>query len=61
MLGNTCGICPQPSVIEKEDCLGHVHRACAEHRRYMDGWLRDVEHEVRSENAAAARYEREYE
>lgn len=54
-----CSICPNGSSFMRTDCLGHVHRACTEHSKYLEGWVRDVAHEVASENAAAARYERD--
>lgn len=61
MLGDTCSICPKPTKRSEEDVHGRIHRACAEHERYLDGWIRDVEAEQASECAAARRFEREYE
>lgn len=52
-----CDACGGPSSFMRKDCLGRVHRACTDHSKYLEGWVRDVEHEVNSESAAAARYE----
>lgn len=52
-----CSSCGGPSSFMRKDCLGNIHRACTDHSEYLEGWVRDVAHEVHSESAAAARYE----
>lgn len=52
-----CSICPNPSSYRRTDCLGSIHRACVEHEPYLEGWVRDVASEVRSENRAAGDFE----
>ena len=57
-LRGKCSGCGGPSSFMRKDCLGQVHRACTPCSKYLEGWVRDVAHEVNSESAAAARYER---
>ncbi len=53
----TCMICPAPSVVRKRDSGGTYYRACAEHRSYLSGWVRDANNERYCESRAAADFE----
>jgi hypothetical protein len=60
----TCGACEAPATKTKARKI-HAHltervHACDAHAGYMDGWLSDMAAENASENAAAGRFEREY-
>lgn len=61
-LPTTCSGCfgtrtqNQPTVFAG-DCLGNVHAACSTHERYLAGWIADVDHEVRCDSIASARFE----
>lgn len=58
---NKCDICPEPPIAEGTDDNGRVYRACKGHKKHLRTWIRSMNAEYASENAAAARYEREYE
>ncbi len=51
--------CENGSSFMRKDCLGTVHRACTTHSKYLEGWVHDVNAEVRSESRASAAYERQ--
>lgn len=50
--------CTNVTSFSRRDCLGRTHFACADHSKYLEGWVRDVNAECSSENRAAGDYER---
>lgn len=60
-MSKTCDICPSRHAVSGHDSNGNVYRACRKHKRYLKVWIGSMNAEYASENAAAARYEGEYE
>jgi hypothetical protein len=52
-----CGACGNPASVAEQTCLGDVQGACSEHEPYLDGWVRDIDHEIECESRAARDFE----
>lgn len=52
-----CDICPKARTLFGADSLGHVYSACADHEKYLPGWIADADHESACDSVASARYE----